>query len=80
MKVHLDKIASVTIHLDLPREVELSDKVEPREGKVIVVKALQEKTIYNTIELASGRMARIGRDDVIAGALGRRKALRGFVG
>jgi hypothetical protein len=45
-----------------------------------VVKALQEKTVYNTIELASGRMARIGRDDVIAGALGRRKALRGFVG
>ena len=80
MKVHLDKIASVTIHLDLPREVELTDRVEPREGKVIVVKALQEKTVYNTIELASGRMARIGRDDVIAGVLGRRKALRGFVG
>lgn len=80
MKVHLDKIASVTTHARLPREIELSDRVEPREGNVLVVKALQEKTIYNTIELVTGRMARIGRDDVIAGALGRRKALRGFVG
>jgi hypothetical protein len=80
VKVHLDKIASVTVNLGLPREVELSDRVEPREGNVLVVKALQEKTVYNTIELVSGRMARISRDDVIAGALGRRKALRGFVG
>lgn len=80
MKVHLDKVASVTIRLGLGREVEVGDHVEPREGQVLVVKALQEKTVYNTIELASGRMARISRDDVIAGALGRRKALRGFVG
>jgi hypothetical protein len=80
VKVHLDKTASVTIHLGLGREVELTDRVEPREGNVLVVKALQEKTVYNTVELVSGRMARISRDDVIAGALGRRKALRGFVG
>lgn len=80
MKVHLDKIASVTIRAGLPHDVEISDRVEPREGNVLVVKALQEKTVYNTIELVTGRMARIGRDDVIAGALGRRKALRGFVG
>lgn len=80
MKVHLDKVASVTVNLNLPREVEVTDRVEPREGNVLVVKALQEKSVYNTLELASGRMARISRDDVIAGALGRRKALRGFVG
>lgn len=80
MKIHLDKIASVTSLLELPREVELTDRVEPREGNVLVVKALQDKTVYNTIELTTGRMARIGRDDVLAGALGRRKALRGFVG
>jgi len=80
LKIHLDKTGSVTTCLNLPREVEISDRVEPREGAVLVVKALQEKTVYNTIELTSGRMARISRDDVIAGALGRRKALRGFVG
>lgn len=80
MKVHADKIASVTIRLGLESEVELTDHMEAREGNVLVVKALQEKTVYNTIELVSGRMAKISRDDVLVGALGRRKALRGFVG
>ncbi|MCG3135351.1 MAG: hypothetical protein HMLKMBBP_02950 [Planctomycetes bacterium] len=80
MKVHLDKIGSVTIHANLPREVELADAVQPRLGDILVVKALQDKTVYNTLELVSGRMARISRDDVIAGVLGRRRALRGFVG
>ncbi|MCE9638524.1 MAG: hypothetical protein K8T90_22715 [Planctomycetes bacterium] len=80
MKVHADKIASVTIHLGLESEVELTDRMEAKEGNVLVVKALQEKTVYNTIELVSGRMAKISRDDVLVGALGRRKALRGFVG
>lgn len=80
MKVLLDKIGSVTLHAHLPREVELSDAVAPRLGDIVVVKALQDKTVYNTLELVSGRMARIGRDDVIAGVLGRRRALRGFVG
>jgi hypothetical protein len=80
VKVHADKIASVTIHLGLPQDIELSDRTEAREGNVLVVKALQEKTIYNTVELVSGRMAKVSRDDVIVGALGRRKALRGFVG
>lgn len=80
MKVLLDKIGSVTLHAHLPREVELSDAVSPRLGDIVVVKALQDKTVYNTLELVSGRMARIGRDDVIAGVLGRRRALRGFVG
>lgn len=80
MRVNLDKIGSVTIHANLPREVELTDAVEPRLGDILVVKALQDKTVYNTLELVSGRMARISRDDVIAGVLGRRRALRGFVG
>lgn len=80
MKVQLDKIASVTLHADLPREVELSDRLEPKEGTVVVVKALQEKSVYDQIELVNGRQAKLSKDDVIAGALGRRRALHGFVG
>ena len=80
MKVQLDKIASVTLHADLPREVELSDRLEPTEGLVVVVKALQEKSVYDQIELVNGRQAKMSKDDVIAGALGRRRALHGFVG
>lgn len=80
MKVLLDKIGSVTLHADLPREVELSDRVEPKEGLVVVVKALQEKSVYDQLELVNGRQAKMSKDDVIAGALGRRRALHGFVG
>ncbi len=80
MKVQLDKIGSVTVHADLPREVELSDRLEAKEGVVVVVKALQEKSVYDQIELVNGRMAKMSKDDVIAGALGRRRALHGFVG
>lgn len=80
MKVQLDKIGSVTLHANLPREVELSDLMEPREGNVIVVKALQEKAVYDQIELVNGRQAKMSRDDIIAGVLGRRRALQGFVG
>src|SRR5687767_10520614 len=54
--------------------------MEPREGNVIVVKALQEKSVYDQIELVNGRQAKMSRDDVIAGVLGRRRALQGFVG
>jgi hypothetical protein len=80
VKVQLDKIASVTLHADLPREVELSDQLEAREGLVVVVRALQEKSVYDQIELVNGRQAKMSKDDVIAGALGRRRALHGFVG
>jgi hypothetical protein len=80
MKIHIDKIASSTINAGLEREVEVIDRVEPVLGNVVVVKALREKTVYDKLELVSGRMAKVSKDDVIAGVLGRRRALRGFVG
>jgi len=78
--VRVDKVASSTATLRLGKEIEVSDRVDARAGNVIVVKALQEKSVYDTLELDNGRMAKITRDDVIAGVLGRRRALKGFVG
>ncbi len=80
MKIRAHKIASVTAHLGLPKELEISSEIEARPGNVIVVRALQEKSVYDKLELDSGRMAHIGKEDIIVGALGRRRALRGFVG
>ena len=80
MKTYLDKIASCTINVGLGHEVSLTDRVEPRQGDVIVVRALQDKAVYDKVELVSGRMAKVSKDDVIAGVLGKRRALRGFVG
>jgi hypothetical protein len=39
-----------------------------------------EKSVYDRLELTSGRMAKINKGDVLAGTLGYRRALKGFVG
>jgi len=78
--VRIDKFASVTVNLNLRKEVVISDSIESAVGNVCVVKALEEKRVYDRVELVSGRMAKISRGDVIVGALGERRALQGFVG
>ena len=80
MKIRVHKVASVTVNLGLDKELELTSEIEAKAGNVLVVKALQEKSVYDKIELDTGRMAKISKDDLIAGALGSRHALRGFVG
>ena len=80
MTVTLDKIASSTARLNLPKEVELSPHIEAKEGNVLAVRALMEKSVYDRLELVSGRMAKINKGDVMAGTLGFRRALKGFVG
>ena len=80
MLVTLDKIASVTARAQVPREVEIDDYIPAERGTVIVVEALEEKSNYGELELLGGRMARIIRGDHIAGVLGERQALKGFVG
>jgi hypothetical protein len=64
----------------LERNAHIGDDVSPIRGKVCIVRALEEKRVYDKIELASGRMAKISRDDVIAGVFGERRALQGFAG
>ena len=80
MKIRAHKIASVTYRLGLDGEIEASRLVESRAGNVLIVRALEEKRIYDVLELTSGRMAHISKGDVLVGALGSRAALRGFVG
>lgn len=80
MKIRIHKHASVTYNLRLADEIDVVDRCEARTGNVIVVQALEEKRVYDVLELTSGRMAKISKDDVIVGALGNRQALRGFVG
>ena len=46
----------------------------------MVVEILTNKSTYNTLELTSGRMAKVGKGDIVVGALGHRKALFGYSG
>jgi hypothetical protein len=79
--VVVDKIASVTQACGLSNEVRVSTgDIPAEEGVVVVVEVLTNKSTYNTLELTSGRMAKVGKGDVVAGALGHRKALFGYSG
>ena len=80
MKIRPHKVGSVVARLDLEQELEFSRMVDARTGQVLLVRALEEKRVYDVMELVSGRMAHVGRGDVLVGALGRRDALRGYVG
>jgi hypothetical protein len=77
----VDKIASVTQACNLGHELRVStDNIPCEEGVVLVVEVLNNKSTYNTLELTSGRMAKVSRGDIVVGALGHRKALFGYSG
>ena len=78
--VVVDKIASVTQALGLKHDLRVSDDIPAEEGVALVVEILNNKSNYNTLELTSGRMAKLGRGDVVVGALGTRSALFGYSG
>jgi hypothetical protein len=80
LRVVVDKLASVTQACGLSRELRVSPDIPPEEGVVVVVEILNNKSTYNTLELTSGRMAKVGKGDIVAGALGHRKALFGYSG
>jgi len=78
--VVVDKIASITQACSLGHELRISAEIPAEEGVVIVAEILNNKSTYNTLELTSGRMAKVARGDVVVGALGPRKALFGYSG
>jgi hypothetical protein len=80
MRVHLDKIASVTRNLHLGREVTLTSEIEARPGAVVAGRIRGEKSAYNQLEDIHGRLSVLHDGDVIVGALGHRNALQGYEG
>lgn len=80
MKVRVDKIASATRNVTLQREVTVSGDIVCAEGYVLAARVLNDKAVYDTLELLSGRMSQVCKGDVIVGVLGARNALRGYSG
>ncbi|HEX8198521.1 MAG TPA: hypothetical protein VF571_20165 [Pyrinomonadaceae bacterium] len=79
--IEVDKIGSAVSPLKLAKTVVvISENNLPRAGNVVVVRALSESVTYGNLELPSGRLAKINRSDVLLGVLGKRRALKGFVG
>jgi len=67
--VVVDKVASVTQACGLSHEVRIAADIPSEEGVVVVVEVLNNKSTYNTLELTSGRMAKVGKGDIVVGAL-----------
>jgi len=81
MQIEIDKIGSATSPLNLPRTISIVSSNGPaKAGDVVVVRVLTDNATYNMLELPTGRLAKVNPGDVIAGVLGRRRALKGFVG
>src|SRR4026209_41120 len=79
--IEADKLGSATSPLGLGKTVGVVPSSEsPRAGDVVVVRALTDSATYNMLELPTGRLAKINPGDVLIGVLGRRRALKGFVG
>ena len=79
--IEVDKIGSSTSPLALSRTVAITDTCsQPRAGDVVAVRALTDSATYNMLELPTGRLAKINPGDLLLGVLGRRRALKGFVG
>ncbi|MCA1557188.1 MAG: hypothetical protein LC731_01455, partial [Acidobacteria bacterium] len=79
--VEADKIGSAVSPLNLSKTVAVVKGCESvRAGDVVVVRTLSDSATYNQLELPTGRLAKINPGDVLVGVLGRRRALKGFVG
>jgi hypothetical protein len=76
-----DKIGSATSPLKLSRTIAIGTAEQPaRAGDVVVVRVLTDNATYNMLELPTGRLAKVNPGDIVVGVLGRRRALKGFVG
>jgi hypothetical protein len=80
MKLDVDKFASSTAPLALSNPIEVEKDAPAEAGQLVVVRALTENPFYPDLELTTGERAPIRKGDVIAGVLGSRQALRGYVG
>jgi len=56
--ITLDKIGSVTKNLKLKSKEKISPKLSCEMGTVLAVEILDDKSVYNEMELPSGRMSK----------------------
>jgi hypothetical protein len=80
IRVNLDKIASAAKNAPITHDAYITEEIVAKAGYVVAVKILTDKAVYNQLENVEGRMTRLKPGDVIAGVLGHRRALRGYVG
>lgn len=58
----------------------IEKQIQAKAGDLILARVLENKSVYNTLELTTGRFSVIKKMDLVILALGKRRALQGFVG
>lgn len=79
-KIRLDRIGSGTSPARLGEIVEVAPEVDVREGSIVVGRVLTESRSYGNVEMPSGRLAKVVKGNLVAGVLGARQALHGYMG
>lgn len=79
-RIRVDRISSSTRNARLGTEVIVGDEIIAREGYVLAVRILTDKTKYDTVEDLAGRQVKVHSGDILVGTLGIRRALRGYAG
>jgi hypothetical protein len=80
MKIEVKHIASAASPLQLSNPVEVFRQSPVEAGQLVVVRALTENPLYPELETPGGARVTVKKGDIIAGVLGSRQALRGYVG
>ncbi len=80
IRVTLDKIGSAARNAGIEPEAFITGEIVSKEGYVIAARITSDKTVYNNLENAHGRMMRLKPGDLIAGVLGTRRGLYGYSG
>ena len=78
--VTADHVASSTSPCGLSADVRVSPYVVAEEGYCLATRVLDDKDVYNQVEGADGVFRRLAPGDVLVGALGERRALKGYSG
>ncbi len=81
-RTRADRLASVVVNLDLSRTVELGPNASPAVGDIVAVRVLEDsgRAGRNSVELCNGDLVPLEPGAIVVGALGARRALRGFLG
>lgn len=74
------QVSSAACRLEFPPRLELRTSSGPQAGEVVAVRVADVNAGYPNIELTTGEEVHLNPGDIIIGALGIRKALRGFSG
>lgn len=78
--ITVDILSSSSASVQLTKEILMAPNVVAQEGYAVVVRLLDDKDQYNTVETSDGDFITFKKGDVLVGALGERQALRGYSG